>query len=286
MSRNRLTILKNKPDKKLYQTRARIILPILVRQAVASQKISYGDLGKELNLHHRVLRTPLGCIGDTLLELGEQWQEEIPPIQGLVVNQQTDLPGDNVNFLRHFISQRPDPRQKEAIVDAVLGKVFSYPKWLDVLEELGLSPVEPLNSDFEQPTNHRGGTAESEAHKRLKDHIARHPRSVGLNKSLAPGDTEYQLPSGDIPDILFQNTRRRIAVEVKSHISNEADLRRGIFQCVKYRAILKACRSLEGKTYEADALLAIQGSLSKELISVKNTLGVKVVENVQVEGVG
>ena len=281
MSKNRLTIAKDEPDKKLYQTRARAMLPILVRQTMASEKISYGNLGRELDLHPRVLRHSLDCIGKTLLELGERWQEDIPPIQGLVVNQSTGMPGDSVNFL---YGQKIDPRQKEAIVEAILGKVFSYPKWYDVLEELGLSRVEPLNPDFEQPTDRRGGTAESEAHKRLKDYIARHPRSVGLYKSLAPGETEYRLPSGDIPDVLFQNTRRRIAVEVKSHISKEADLRRGLFQCVKYRAILRACRSLEGGTYEADALLAVEGSLPKELIPVRNTLGIKVIENVRVKG--
>ena len=282
MSKNRLTIAKHEPDKKLYQTRARAILPILVRQAVARQKISYGDLGKELNLHHRVLRTPLGCIGDTLLELGEQWQEEIPPIQGLVVNQQTELPGNNVNFLR----RKMDPWEKKAIVKVELEKVSNYPKWSDVLEELGLSPAEPLNSQRVPPADHRGGTAESDAHKRLKDYIARHPRAVGLNKSLAPGETECKLPSGDIPDVLFQGKRCHIAVEVKSHISDDADLRRGLFQCVKYRAILKACRSLEGGIYEVDVLLAIEGSLPKELIPVRNTLGVKVIENVRVEDAG
>lgn len=280
MSRNRLTILKNEPDKELYQTRARIILPILVRQAVAGEKITYGDLGEELDLHHRVIKRPLGCVGDTLLALGEQWQEKIPEIQGLVVNKQTNLPGDNVNFLRH---QELAPLQKEAIVEAVLGKVFSYPKWLDVLGELGLSPAESLNPQLEQPEEHRSSTRESEAHKRFKNYIAHHPESIGLKKSLAPGETEYRLPSGDIPDVLFQSTRCRIAVEVKSHISNEDDLRRGLFQCVKYRAILRACRSLEGETYEANALLAIEGPLPKELIPVRNTLGVKVIQNIRIK---
>ena len=279
MPTNRPTIAKDTPDKKLYQERARSILPILVRQANARQKIFYSDLADELKWHWRVLNYPLGCIGDTLLELNERWSDEIPPIQGLVVNQGTELPGDNVNFLRQIVN----PRHKEAIVEAELGKVFSYPRWLDVLEELGLSPADPLNLKFEPPADDRGSSRESEAHKRLKDYIARHPRAVGLNKSLAPGETEYQLPSGDIPDVLFQNTRRRIAVEVKSHISNEADLRRGLFQCVKYRAVLRACRSLEGGTYETDAILAIEGSLPKELIPVRNTLGVKVIENVWVK---
>ena len=58
------------------------MLPILVRQADANQEITYGNLGKELDLHHRVLRHLLDCIGNTLLELSEQWQENIPPIPG------------------------------------------------------------------------------------------------------------------------------------------------------------------------------------------------------------
>lgn len=39
MPTNRPTIAKDKPDRKLYQERARSILPILVRQAKARQKI-------------------------------------------------------------------------------------------------------------------------------------------------------------------------------------------------------------------------------------------------------
>ena len=264
----------------LSQTRSRTILPILVRQAMARQKITYGKLAEEVEVHHRALRHSLGCIRETLDELGEQWHEKIPSIQGLVVNKNTGLPGDGVNFL---FNRRLNPREKEAIVEAVLGKVFSYPKWLDVLEALGLRCAAPLNPQLEPPTDYRSGSAESEAHERLKDYVSKHPRSVKLGKSLAPGDTEVFLPSGDKVDVLFQSENCRIAVEVKSHVSNETDLRRGLFQCVKYRAILRACRSLEGGNYEADALLALEGSLPKELIPVRNTLGVTVIENIRVQ---
>ena len=122
---------------------------------------------------------------------------------------------------------------------------------------------------------------EGRAHKRLKNYIAQHPEAVGLGESLAPGKTEYKLPSGDIPDVLFRGAQCCIAVEVKSDNSNEDDLKRGIFQCVKYREILRARRDLEGGTYEVDAILALEGSLSStELISAKDQLGVKVVENI------
>ena len=100
--------LTNRTD--LTKERARAILPILVRQALARQKIKYKDLGEELGLHHRALRYPLGCIGDILLEMNRRGQEDIPQIQGLVVNQETGLPGDNVHFLRH----NPNPREKRS----------------------------------------------------------------------------------------------------------------------------------------------------------------------------
>ena len=259
------------------QKAARTILPILVRQARARQKITYGTLGEEIGVHHRALRYALDCIGNTVLELGKRWSEEIPPIQALVVNKETGLPGKGAHFLRERVV---NPQQ---IVEEKLEEIFNYPKWLEVLEALGLPPAPPLDPHPDKPpTDHQSGTAESEAHQRLKDYIAKDPTSVELKKSLAPGETEVVLPSGDKVDVLFRSARSCIAVEVKSHISNEADLRRGLFQCVKYRAILRACRSLEGGSYEADARLAIEGLLPKALIPVRNTLGVTVIENIRV----
>ena len=276
------TIFGDPRDDSLYQKRARAALPILVRQASVKKPITYEDLAKELNMPNpRNLNYVLGSIGNTLSELGEQWQEEIPRIQGLVLKKGKSLPGDGV----HFFDKKMDPSEKEAIIEVELGEIFNYSesKWLDVLEALGLSPPESLNRQLEQPVRHRGGSAESEAHKRLKNYIAQHPEAVGLEESLAPGETEYKLRTGDTLDVLFRSAQCRIAVEVKSHISDEDDLKRGFLQCVKYRALLRACRRLEGGIYEADAILAIEGSLSKELISVKHKLGVKVFENIEIK---
>ena len=46
---------------------------------------------------------------------------------------------------------------------------------------------------------------------------------------------------------------------------------------------LRGHQGLEGGTYEVDAILAMEGSLPRELISVRNTLGVQVIENIQVK---
>jgi len=54
------------------------------------------------------------------------------------------------------------------------------------------------------------------------------------------GRTEERLASFDEMDVWFMMPGEQLAVEVKSIISNEPDIRRGIFQCVKYRAVLEA----------------------------------------------
>ena len=129
---------------------------------------------------------------------------------------------------------------------------------------------ENLDSRLIESTTHQGKGGESKAHKQFKVFIAEHPEIVGLRKSLGPGETEVELPSGDTPDVLFQNSKCRIAVEVKSRISNESDIKRGLFQCVKYKAILKACRSVEIGNYEVNSILAIEGQLTKDLRSCKD----------------
>ena len=85
---------------KLYRERARKALPLLVRQAQARRKIYYSDLAPKLGMANlRNLNYALGYIGQALASLSEEpgWKE-IPPIQCLVVNKQTGLPGEGVGW--------------------------------------------------------------------------------------------------------------------------------------------------------------------------------------------
>ncbi|WP_254318854.1 hypothetical protein [Vibrio cholerae] len=116
---------------KLYQQRARKALPFLVRQAIVGETIFYSDLAEELEMPNaRNLNYVLGCIGTTLEELAEETEEEIPPIQCLVVNKATELPGEGIGL---FISDKDfkklSKKQKKKIVDSQLTKIYSYPDW-------------------------------------------------------------------------------------------------------------------------------------------------------------
>ncbi len=126
----------------------------------------------------------------------------------------------------------------------------------------------------------RWGSGESREHRLLKEYVARHPASLGVSTDHSIGETEFLLPSGDAVDVLFRDEVTWIAVEVKSIISSEADIARGLFQCVKYRAVIDAWLGFTGKPVDCRAILALAGRLPKLLIPLRNALGVDVVENV------
>jgi len=277
-------IAKGILGEKLYQKRARAAFPILVRQATAQQKITYGDLAEELSIPNaRNLNYVLGSVGITLLDLSRTWDEEIPAIQCLVVNSATGLPGEGVdNFLLGgHRKERLNRKQKEALVNKALGNVFAYPKWHRVLNALEIEPPKSMAQPFVEAARAGRGGGESKEHRLLKQHVARHPASIGLPASHSVGATEFQLPSGDAVDVLFKNEVSWIAVEVKSIISSEADIARGLFQCVKYRAVMDAWLGFRAKPIDCRAILALGGSFPKLLIPLRNALGIHVVENVR-----
>lgn len=268
---------------------AREALPILVRKAQTRETISYKGLAHMLGLYSRThplnMRHVCANISETLHDLEKRYGRKIPRITSIVVGSDGTLG----SWMCESLTGDPDKQPSVEQLASELEPIFNYTKWEEILEDLNLSTAnQSIQQLLESAASHvnTGNTSESHPHKRLKDYVANHPKSVGLNKSLAPGQKEVSLPSGDRVDILFQNKRYCIAVEVKSRISDKADLMRGIFQCVKYREILRARRSIEDESYKVDALLAIEGTLPKELICTSNKLHVEVIENVCVEGGG
>ncbi|TLS17956.1 MAG: hypothetical protein FDZ72_11640 [Betaproteobacteria bacterium] len=268
---------------KLYQERARVALPLLVRQAVAAKPIFYSALAEELGMPNpRNLNYVLGCIGQAMVRLSKQWKDRIPPIQCLVVNKATGLPGEGIGW---FLISKEDfgklpLRRRREIVQAELQHIYAYPYWDDVLAELEL---EPASTDFTTQiaaaSGGRGG-GEGPAHQRLKDFVAKNPTVIGLSKTMPSGEPEYRLPSGDCLDVLFQSRKSWVAVEVKSHISDEADLVRGVFQCVKYQAVLDAVLLSKSMAVDARAILVLEANLPESLKPLCNLLGVEVVDGV------
>lgn len=246
---------------KLYQQRAREAFPFLVRQALIGEPIYYSDLAEEMGMpNERNLNYVLGCIGTTILKLSKQKNEDIPPIQCLVINKATKLPGEGFGwFVSEADFKKLDTKQKRIVVNGQLSKIFSYPRWLELLDELGLNPP-----NFPVPIKQKamGGGGEGEAHKKLKEFIANNPTVVGLPQSCPKGEAEFNLHSGDSVDVVFSWRNEIIAVEVKSFISDVGDIHRGLYQCVKYQAVLEAMLGIQGKPKNVRTLLLLEGKRS------------------------
>lgn len=266
---------------KLYQIRARAALPILVRQATAGQTILYGELARELNMPNpRNLNYVLGAIGNTMLELGQEWGIKVPPIQALVVNVDTGLPGEGISWFAPDAAAfaKASRRQRRIIIEAMLSEVFTFTRWFDVLGRYGLAPIEPPSSVL-PPVEEifgAGGAGESECHRLLKQAIAARPDLVGLPRSYAPGAVEVSLYSGDRIDVQFRTLTRRCAVEVKPVGADLREVVRGMFQCVKYLAVMEAESKAEQAQVDCSVVLALGGEMPAALAGLRAVLGIEV----------
>jgi hypothetical protein len=279
--------VRNFVGEKLYQVRARQALPILVRQATSEQSLNYEKLADELGMPNpRNLNWVLGSVGVSLNELSAKrgWRNRpVPHIQSLVINKNTGLPGSGFDgFLAKRTGEykRLSKDQKRAYLKSYWNDIFAYPHWGEVLEAFELEPAMANNIDLiaKARTGTGRGGGEGPQHLALKKYISNNPGAVGLPTAFGVGTMEVNLPSGDRIDVLFESPDRRFAVEVKSEISNNVDIVRGLFQCVKYRAVLKAERGSISGRYKVDAVLVLGCSFPSSINALRNSLGVRVIE--------
>lgn len=267
----------------LYQRRAREALPVLIRQARAESNMTYGQLAAELSMANpRNLNYVLGSVGQTLLDLGRKWGETIPPIQCLAINASDGTPGNGFGW---FISDQAwrtmPPVHRRRVTEAMEKQIYAYHRWSEVLAALHLEPLQERFDDLIKKAAAMRGAGEGEDHKRLKEYVRRNPGRVGVRNGGRWGQDEKDLPSGDRVDVFFDTASEWIAVECKPASSDEADLTRGLYQCIKYAAVLRAMAAVEPhRDIHARALLAIAGTLPARVRTLQVRLGVDVIEGV------
>lgn len=279
---------------------ARASLPLLIWCAKKGKTITYGKLDEEIvnrGLGHHVMAVqygyPAGSIGSALIETEEEWGEPIPPLNALVVNAKNGLPGSGVNYYleRYYEPDKSVDKmsesEKRAVVEEIHENIFAYKRWDDILNEYGLRPLKHGIEENEADVGitakpGRGGWSpevESQRHKALKEYIAKNPQLVGLLKNNKEGQVEYLFASADKADIVFKTKGGFLGVEVKSAISNDADLNRGIFQAVKYQALLRAEQKALLLPPTARAVLVTERALPVPLQNLADVLGIDVFVN-------
>ena len=279
-----------------------LAFPMVLWCAKFGHTITYGQLAEELRRRHgeepkfrkTVYGTPAGKIGNVLERLSEEWNMDIPPINALIVNGGTGLPGSGVDsYLEHYLNasarrKAATERSRDALAEQVIADVHHFTEWDKVARYLGIKrlpevsviteqELEPINLSDPDPFLLRtgGGGGEGEQHKQLKEWAAAHPEVFAEYGRFKKGKMEFPLQSGDQLDVCFTGTDMILAVEVKAANAPESEVRRGIFQCVKYRAVLRATQFAKGEHPTAQAVLLVERRLPDELARLAKRLKVR-----------
>lgn len=244
----------------------RAIAPVLIYWAKTGQAHhTYGDLSAAIgrpNFHR--LGYSLGMLQNVIVELSASSKQNIPTLNCLVRNKKEGIPSNGFSFVWKKYEELEE-EGKSLLIEGLISKTIKYPNWDWVLNKLELSPYSPFTDKdraaIKSAADKRGGN-EGKEHKELKEYICNHPELIGL-KDIVRAKTEHRLPSGDMLDVYFELADgTQVAFEVKSSISDDADITRGIFQCVKYKAILEALKITDSKANEIKVIYVTARKLS------------------------
>jgi hypothetical protein len=228
----------------------------------------------------------LGRMGHLLQGIEAEWGERIPHIQSLVVQKTGSFKGLPDEGIREFWPDYPNMSYIERMnrVRIEHERIVNFgSRWNDVLAQLDLPVVTASKIPVEIPRAFGSG-GESLQHRDFKQYIRQHPEIVGADSNWA-SFVEYPLPTCDQIDVLFKSMSKCIAVEVKSSLSDRYpfDYGRGLYQTIKYGALLKAMATTGDYSVPSDveSVLVLESSLPGQYKWLATRLNVRVIENIR-----
>lgn len=264
---------------------AKRMIPVLIRWARSSwdKPHYYSNLSEAVGHHTNQIGRIMAIIQDILDELSLRTQKAIPTLNGLVRNKKSGLPSDGFDYVIEKYSELSEDSKKGEVNK--LNYMAHLYDWDWVLEELQLEPdmiYAPEELDKKRITLKHGYGGEGAEHKALKNYVQQNPERFGIKRVLH-SSTEKMLFSADRLDVYFETqSNKHIAVEVKPQTSPDEDVMRGIFQCVKYKAVMDAERVADYGNYDNEVILVIGGEMSMSNRQLASDLGIKYFDNVSI----
>ena len=226
----------------------------------------------------------IGPIAEAAQENIRKQNLSVPVLNVLLVRKDTRKPGSGaqIQLSKHFPNRRwlrgKDAHKNhlwERVVNEATEEVYAYSHWERLYKKVYGNNYEPdpfYAEGVESDGLPRGRGGEGINHKALRLWVKDNPEGVNRSFRSVRSETEVDLLSGDRVDVVFYADREIVAIEVKSRDSNWADLRRGIYQCVKYEAVLCA---QELRNRSVRSLLVTETELYGDLKELAKKLGVK-----------
>lgn len=261
------------------------MIPVMVLWSMYSwtEKHTYGDLANLIGAKTPRLGLQLGYIHKLFNDIAIKHNRKIPTLNALISNANTSLPSNGLDYVdKSYSKLGKEPKEKFVIERNLEAHNYDY-SW--VLKVLGLTLPTNLPSSIikyarKTTSKHNGG--EGEYHKKLKNIIINNPERLGI-KNVIKSSLEYGLISGDRLDVYFKTKDNQIwAIEAKSHISDDTDILRGIYQCVKYKAVLEAEKAVTEDNSEIKTLLLLEDKIPIKLAEIAYFLKVEYLDNFKI----
>lgn len=132
---------------------------------------------------------------------------------------------------------------------------------------IALRSVPGIEIDEGGTPNGYSPVAESDEHRALRVWAQRNPFPF-TGRAGHAGHTEWPMKSGDRVDAVHENDEGLWVIEAKSRRSPDRDIERGIYQCIKYRAVAEAMQEAISKTRPVYAVLLTERDLTAELAAL------------------
>lgn len=184
---------------------------------------------------------------------------------------------DMWHCLRHYANAPTSGTQHENKGLIEVGYLDDKPD-LAAQQSQSLQIDQKLQSLLHNAANIRGTGGEGEGHRMLKLKVASNPQWLGIDWKHTV-EIESRLPSGDAIDVVFRGEQIDVAVEVKPANDAKADLVRGVFQCVKYRAVLEAEAKVQHRERQRRVVLALGSPVPVDVLALLKQLQIEYVDD-------
>lgn len=236
----------------------------LIAAALDNSTVTYGEAKQRLETEvgfTTIFSTKMGRPAGALINRIHEVDPAAPLINVILVNQVDRLPSDGAgSFMARRFGQpslaKLDARERHPerwrlAFERAAGEVYAYgeQRWSELFERVFGEPYASDAIQEERKTRKKGSehdgvcygrSGEGPNHRALRLWVQANPQALHRSLAGVRSETEVDLDSGDRVDVVFYAEDRTIVIEVKSRDSDLIDLRRGVFQCIKYRAVQSA----------------------------------------------
>ncbi len=263
----------------------------LIPVALDGSVMTYGEMKFLLEKYagfSSIFTTRIGLVAGVLMERIQDIDADAPLLNVLVVNQEDRKPSRGagsfmaerfgVPRLAEEEAKQKYPQLWDRYFKLAAGEVYAYSErqWSRLFQQIFETPLAQEKIEQDRKRRHKGtekdgipsgrkygSGGEGPLHKALRLWVKNNPGAIHKSFASASSETEVDLDSGDRVDVVYKLEDRIAVLEVKSRISDDIDLRRGVYQCVKYRAVRAAMDVRDDAV--VDAFLITEMPLPREI---------------------